>query len=44
MLVGVTITKDDATKISTYARDKRLSMSAAIRLLAIERLIQLEEK
>jgi len=44
MQVGVTLTKDDAIKIETYANEKRLSMSASIRLLAIERLNQLEAK
>jgi len=44
MQIGVTFTNDDAKKIGSYAKEKRLSMSASIRLLAIERINQMEKK
>jgi len=44
MQVNVMFSDKDAKKVHNYAIEKRLSMSASIRLLVIERLNQLEGK
>ena len=44
MQVGVTLTEADIKKVSSYALEKRLSLSSTMRLLMIERLKQLEEE
>ena len=44
MQVSMTLTEEDLKKLSSYALEKRLSLSSAARLLMTERFNQLDVK